>query len=90
MADLRRIQETIVELSRKRKNVELSEIAWVVNQLGQNGFKASVRNNDHAAIFTINGHRFSVCSHHKGSKQVRRCYVDEFLGVMEELGLYEE
>jgi hypothetical protein len=31
-----------------------------------------------------------VCTHNPGSKQVKGCYVDDFLNAMMELGLYEE
>jgi hypothetical protein len=53
------------------------------------GHSVSQRTNNHATLFRIGPRRFSVCHHHRGSKQIKACYVDEFLDVMEELGPYE-
>ncbi len=39
--------------------------------------------------FRIGERQFSICRHHRGSKQIKVCYVDEFLDVMEDLDLYE-
>ena len=89
MADISHIKEKIAEIAQRRKNVELSDIAWVVNQLEKNGYPVSQRSNDHATLFRIEKRQFSVCHHNRGSKQVKVCYVDAFLDVMEDLGLYE-
>jgi hypothetical protein len=56
MADLGRIGDRIRGLAAQRKNVRLEDIAWVVNQLGRNGY----------------------------------FYVDEFIGAMIDLELYDE
>lgn len=89
MADIGHIKERIAEIGQRRKNVELSEIQWVVDHLGRNGYSVSQRSNVHATLFRIEGRQFSVCHHNRGSKQVKACYVDDFLDVMEDLGLYE-
>lgn len=90
MAEIEKIQERIRELAGRRKNVKLTEIAWVVSQLKQNGFDAGARNNGHQTLFSIGSVRFGVCSHNPGSSQVKACYVDGFLDAMIEIGLYEE
>jgi hypothetical protein len=89
MADISHIRKRIAEIAQRRKNVEISEIQWVVDNLGMNKFSVSSRSNDHATIFRIGNLQFSVCHHRRGSKQIKVCYVNEFLDVMEELGLYE-
>ena len=85
----RRIREKIAEIAGRRRNVTLDEIQWVVNQL--NAFlDVGVRENDHMKLFTVGGRRFSICTHKKGSKQIKRVYVDNFLNAMIDLGWYEE
>ena len=89
MADISHIKKRISEIAERRKNVELSDIQWVVENLGMNGYSVSQRSNDHATLFRIGKRQFSVCSHHRGGKQIKVCYVVEFLDIMEEFGLYE-
>ncbi len=89
MADIKQIRERIKELAQRRKNVELSEIQWVVNQLESNGYVVSERSNEHNTIFKVSGRRFGICHHNPGSKQIKSCYVKEFLNAMEDVGLYE-
>jgi hypothetical protein len=90
MADLKQIEERIRELAGRRRNVKLAEIEWVVNQLRLNGYDTGSRTNGHQTIFRVGTRRFGVCSHHPGSKQVKACYVDEFVDVMIDIGLYDE
>jgi hypothetical protein len=90
MADIKHIRARIADLAQRRKNVELSEIDWVVEHLGNNGYEVSSRSNDHATMFRVNGHKFGICHHHRGSKQIKSSYVEEFLDVMQALGLYED
>jgi hypothetical protein len=90
MADIKQIRARIRELAQRQKNVELSEIQWVVRQLGSNGFTVSERSNDHNTMFKVNGRRFGVCHHNPGGKQIKACYVKEFLESMGEIGLYED
>jgi hypothetical protein len=89
MADIKHVRARIAELAQRRKNVELSEIQWVVNNLGANGYEVSTKSNDHATHFRVGGIPFGVCHHHRGNKQLKKCYVDEFLDAMEQLGHYE-
>ncbi|MEO7146100.1 MAG: hypothetical protein ABI165_21610 [Bryobacteraceae bacterium] len=90
MADLGKIGERISEIAGRRHNVTLDEIEWVVNQLARNGYTVSSKKNDHQKLFSVDQRRFGVCSHKQGSKQIKRCYVDEFLDAMIDLGLYED
>ena len=89
MAQPDKIKKTIAEIAQRRKNVTLSEIEWVVNQLKE-FYEVQVRTNDHATLFRIDQYRFNVCSHNPGEKQIKAIYVDTFLDVMSELGWYEE
>ena len=90
MAELRRIQETIRELAGRRKNVELSEIQWVINQLALLGYRTTARKTRHSILFSVDSHRFGVCSHNPGSGQVKACYVNDFIDAMIDLGIYED
>jgi len=90
MADIKRIVARIGELAQRQKNVELSDIQWVVKHLGENGFVVSETSNDHQTMFCVSGRRFGVCHHNRGSKQIKACYVRDFLDVMEDLGIHEE
>ena len=90
MADISHIQKRIAEIAQRRKNVELSEIQWVVEHLGMNGYLVSSKSNSHTTVFRVGKRPFTVCHHHRGSKQIKVCYVNEFLEAMEELELYED
>ncbi len=90
MAELEQIKARIREIAGRRKNVTLAEIEWVVNQLGRNGYEVSSRNNGHQTLFRVSNHRFGICSHNPGGRQVKSCYVDRFLTVMIDLELYDE
>jgi hypothetical protein len=90
MAELRKIKERIEEIAGRPRNVTLSEIEKVVEQLKSHGFVVKTRPaGDHAKIFHINDQLFSICTHHRGSKQLKLTYVKDFLNAMLELGLYE-
>jgi hypothetical protein len=95
MAELGRVKEKIRELAGRRKNVTLSEIEWIVNQLGRSGYDTNVRKTLHTRLYVVGNEisgkvRFGVCPHNKDAKQVKSCYVDEFLSAMIGLGLYED
>jgi hypothetical protein len=90
MADFQQIRDRIREIAARRKNVRLEDIAWVVNQLGRNGYDVSSRSNGHQTLFRVANRRFGVCSHNPGEKQIKPCYVDEFIGAMIDLELYDE
>ena len=89
MADISHIRKRIAEIAQRKKNVELSEIEWVVEHLGRNGYSVSQRSNDHQTMFTVGTCNIGVCHHHRGGKQIKVCYVEEFLDAMEDLDLYE-
>ena len=90
MANLEKIKGTIAEIARAPKNVTAAEIEWVVNQLDQHGFRVRQRKTLHGILYVVNSSRFSICTHHPGGKQIRACYVYEFLRAMIEIGLYED
>jgi len=91
MADLDHIRSRILEISKRTKNVQLSEIQWVVDHLGKNGYRTICKKNDHQHIFFVEGAKpFGVCHHNPGERQIKACYVKKFLEVMSDLGLYDE
>jgi hypothetical protein len=84
-----RVQDAIRAIAGRRKNVTLNEIDWVVNQLEL--YHPVVRKeNEHGVRYRIGGARFGVCTHHRGNKQLKRCYVDDFISAMIELGWFDE
>ena len=90
MANIDKIRETIGKIGQPPKNVTAAEIEWVINQLEQHGFQVRRRKTLHGILYVVNSSRFSICTHHPGSKQIRACYVHEFLRAMMEIGLYED
>ncbi len=90
MAELEQIKARIREIAGRRKNVTFSEIEWVVNQLGRNGYEVSSRKNDHQTLFRVANFRFGICFHNPGERQIKSYYVDRFLNVMIDLELYDE
>jgi len=88
MAALSKIKARIAEIAQSPRNVALSDIQWIVDQLGSNGYRVAERfAGDHQRLFSINNHRFGICTHNRGSSQVKLCYVNEFIKVMIELEL---
>jgi hypothetical protein len=90
MADLTQIEKRIRELAGRRRNVQLKEIEWVVNQLRLNGYDTGSRTNGHQTLFRVGTRKFGVCGHNPGGKQIKACYVDEFIDAMIDIGLYDE
>lgn len=91
MADINKIKNRIRDIALRPHNVDLSEVEWVVKQLGAvDDYKTSARKNVHQVLFRVNGERFGVCSHNPGSSKIKACYVRAFLDAMEKVGLYEE
>lgn len=91
MADAAKVRERIREIAQARNNVTVEEIEWVVNQLrGTYDVNDRPTNSGHGHLYRIGNRIFSVCVHHKGSKQVKSCYVDEFIDAMTDLGWYED
>ena len=90
MTNVDRIRAEIARIAKQRKNTTPSEIKWVVDQLGMNGYAVKSRNLSDGVLYTVGTVRFGVCTHNRGSKQVKACYVDDFLERMIEIGLYDE
>ena len=90
MAEHEKLEERIREIAGRKKNVRLSEIERVVNSLEASGYSVRRPRNEHQVVFIINGTKFSVCTHKRGSSQLKVCYVNQFLGAMMELGLYDD
>lgn len=90
MANLERIKAVIADIAQRPRNKTASEIKWVVDQLGAQGYSVRERKTPDGVLYGVESTRFGVCTHNPGSKQVKRCYVDDFLDAMVELGLYEE
>ena len=89
MPELWKVKERIRALANRSRNVTLAEIEQVLGQLSQHGYVVTSRMGTHGKLFNVNGQRFMVCCHNPGSKQVKACYVREFLKAMIELELYE-
>jgi hypothetical protein len=88
MASVEKIKTRILQIAAKPKNVTLGDIEWVMNQLKQFG-KVDESGNVHQRVWCFDGALFSVCPHHKGSKQLKPAYVKEFLNAMIKTGWYE-
>lgn len=88
MASAEKIRARILEIAAKPNNVILADIDWVMNQLRQFG-DVQVTHNVHRKVWCFDGALFSVCPHHKGSKQLKSAYVKEFLNAMIKTGWYE-
>jgi hypothetical protein len=91
MASIEKVQERISQIATRRKNTTADEIDWVVSHLAENGFNVRKRptKGGHGTLYAIESRKFHICTHNPGSKQVKPCYVDEFINAMIELGLYE-
>jgi hypothetical protein len=90
MASIEKVKAEIARIAQQRKNTTASEIEWVVNQLGGHGYAVRARKTRDGVLYGVGSCRFGVCTHNPGSKQVKSCYVDDFLGAMIEIGLYDE
>ena len=88
MASAEKIRARIKELGTRPKNVTLSDIEWVMTQLDQFA-QVTLLKNVHAYMWTVDGEPFSVCTHHKGSKQLKPVYIKNFLNAMITTGWYE-
>jgi hypothetical protein len=88
MSNHRMIRARIREIADRPKNVTLADIEWVMNQLEQfEPFK--VVGNVHRKAWSSQDVTFSVCTHHKGRKQIKPIYVSHFLNAMMKIGWYE-
>jgi hypothetical protein len=84
-----RLRKAIGDIAERRNNVTIDEILAVINTLGPN-LTVKVRQTKHGVLVRIQDQIFHLCTHHRGSKQLKTCYVDEFLDAMAELGLFED
>lgn len=89
MADVKKIKARIKQIAGSRKNTTIEDIEWVVTQLGQNGYKTASRpaGGNHQTLFTVAHRNFGIATHTNGSRQLKSCYVDDFLDAMDDLGL---
>jgi len=88
MASADKIKARIREIANRQNNVTLSDIEWVMSQLKRIA-TVTLTTNVHANIWTIDGELFTVCTHHKGSKQLKSPYVKSFLNAMTNTGWYD-
>lgn len=91
MPDLKRIQDQIRSMEGRPNNVGESEITKIVEKLREDhGLDAGFRNTGHGKICWIGKHTFSICTHNRGSKQLKACYVKAFIKAAMEAGIYED
>jgi hypothetical protein len=90
MTNVDRIRTEIAQIAQRRKNTTAAEIKWVVDQLAINGYAVKSRKLSDGVLYTVESVRFSGCTHNRGNKQIKACYVDDFLQRMIEIGLYDE
>ena len=89
MSNEEKVRRTIKQIAARKQNVTLDEIDWVMNQIAKHGCLVVVEN-DHQRIYSLDGVRFGVCTHHSGRKQIKAIYVKAFISAMRDLGWYEE
>jgi hypothetical protein len=89
MATEEKIKQAIRLIACSQCNVTLEDIEWVMNQLKAHA-KVTEKENNHQRMYSINGSRFGVCTHHRGNSQVKRAYVTGFLTAMADTGWYED
>ena len=86
----KRVRSLIAEITQRPKNVDFQEIEWVINKLEQLGYEVRRKRNGGHHMFYVGGERFGVVTHNPGEKQIKRCYVEEFLKAMDNLNLMDE
>lgn len=90
MATESKVKAFIKEIAGRPKNVTEDEIHWIVDQLTSLGLETSRDSNGHQVMYVVAGEQFGVCTHHRGSKQIKNCYVRKFLAAMANIGWYED
>lgn len=88
MASAEKIRFRIREIASRPRNVTLGDIEWVMNQLAEFE-EVEVVGNEHRKAWSLGGCTFSVCTHHRGAKQIKPVYVKSFLNAMIGTGWYE-
>ena len=89
MATEEKIRRAIKELAERKQNVTLSQIEWVMGQLAHHG-KVTQVDNEHQRLYSFEGRRFGIGTHHPGQKQIKAIYLKNFLQAMMETGWYED
>lgn len=89
MASLENVKQDIADIAGRDRNVRFSEIERIVNQLGVLGHSVRIKRTRETVFVMIDGERFTVCEHHRGSSQLKPVYVRAFLKAAINLGLYE-
>jgi hypothetical protein len=91
MPDRKRIQEQISSLEGRLNNVEEGEILKLLRQIRDvYGVDADSRSTGHGRICWIGNQTFSICTHNRGNKQLKACYVKAFINATIEAGIYEQ
>jgi hypothetical protein len=88
MASESKVRAAIAEIAGHPNNVTEDEIHRIVDQLGSLGLETERDCNGHQVMYTVAGEQFGICVHHRGSKQIKRCYVRKFLDAMANIGWY--
>jgi len=89
MASMDSIKRTIKDIAGRPRNVRYEEIDRIVRQLGD-FYKVKSRRATHGTLFTVGNQHFMVSPHNPGSNQVKKYCVDDFIGAMVELGIYDD
>jgi hypothetical protein len=90
MANESKVRALISEIAGRPNNVTEADIEWVVGQFEKLGLEVSRDRNDHQMMYSVDGEQFGICTHHKGVKQIKKCYVQGFLAAMSRIGWYED
>lgn len=89
MEPAQRLRSVIQDIAKRRNNVTLGEIDWVMGKLSET-YNVRRREARHGVLFAIGSQRFMVNCHNPGNSQVKSYSVDAFIDAMIELGWYEE
>jgi hypothetical protein len=91
MATRERIVREVADIAQHPKAVTFEEIERIVNHIkGLGEVPVDGRKTKHGYQYTIGPKIFSVCHHNPGSKHIKKCYIEDFLDAMVDLGFYEE
>jgi hypothetical protein len=84
-----RIRARIAKINQGPRSVLFSDIEWVMNHLRDDlGYPVTISgNNKHYTYVVADLKPFQVCDHHRGQKELKVCYVKNFLNRMTELEL---
>ncbi len=88
MPDIEHIKLDIAGIAGRPKAVSFAEIERIVGQLRDIGWSVRYRKGKETWIFYVEGEKFTVCEHNRGSAQLKPVYVKNFLRAMINLGLY--